>query len=96
EDGNVIRNVDKNAFFTFRITVDGALNAGTEQVKVRAGEAVESKVYYWMGETAPTYTVEEIDTGDYELIDIENASGVLKPDEIYRQRCRYYSLRNRG
>ena len=82
EDGNVIRNVDKNAFFTFRITVDGALNAGTEQVKVRAGEAVESKVYYWMGETAPTYTVEEIDTGDYELIDIENASGVLKPDGI--------------
>ena len=81
-EGNEVDDVDKDAFFTFRISVDGAINAGTEQVKVRAGNSVESKVYYWMGDEAPTYTVEEIDTGDYELISIENASGKLKPDGI--------------
>ena len=81
-NGEEVENVDRNAFFTFRISVDGAINSGTEQVKVRAGEAVESKVYYWMGDEAPTYTVEEIDTGDYELVSIENASGTLKPDGI--------------
>ena len=82
EDGNEVDEVDRNDFFTFKITVDGAINSGTEQVKVRAGEAVESKVYYWMGDEAPTYTVEEIDTGDYELIEIENSTGILKPNGI--------------
>ena len=82
ENGNIVEDVDKNAFFTFKITVDGAINSGTEQVKVRAGDAVESKVYYWMGEEAPKYTVEEIDTGDYKLLEIKNDTGVLKPDGI--------------
>lgn len=82
ENGNPVENVDKDVFFTFRINVEGALNSGTEQVKVRAGDAVESRVYYWMGENNPKYTVEEIDSGDYELLSIENATGVLKPNGI--------------
>ena len=82
KDGKEIEEVDKNDFFTFEVTVNGAINAGTDRLKVRAGESVESKVYYWMGDEAPTYTVKEIDAGEYEFVGIENDTGVLKPNGI--------------
>ena len=80
ENGEKIKPIDNDDKFTFKVTVDGALNSQTEKLKVSAGKTVESRVYYWMdGETAPTYTVEEIKIPDgYELVEIENATGKLK------------------
>lgn len=82
ENGNEIENVDENKFFTFKVTVEGAINAGTEIVKVKAGDSVESKVYYWMGDEKPTYKVEEISDPEYELIEIKNSTGTIEPDGI--------------
>lgn len=89
ENGNPLENVDPNKFFEFKIIVDGAINPeNTETVKVKAGETVESKVYYWMGEKAPTYAVEEIQTDEnYELVTIENAKGTLSPDGLQAARA---------
>ena len=78
EEGNVVENVDPNKTFKFEITVDGAINSGTDTLSVKAGKMVESKVYFWTEETAPTYTVKEIEDEEYELISIENATGSLK------------------
>ncbi len=79
EDGEKIKPIDNDDKFTFKVTVEGALNSQTEKLKVKAGDSVESRVYYWMdGEAAPTYTVEEIKIPKgYELVDIENATGRL-------------------
>lgn len=82
DEGNEVKNIDEDKFFTFKITVDGATNSGTEEVRVRAGESVESKVYYWIGDKAPTYKVEEIKDDEYELVSIENSSGTLKAEGI--------------
>lgn len=79
-EGNKIKPIDDDDKFTFRVTVNGALNSETEKLKVKAGDSVESRVYYWMdGESTPTYEVEEIKIPNgYELVSIENASGNLR------------------
>lgn len=80
-DGNPIKPIDDDDKFTFKVTVNGAINSDSEKLKVKAGDSVESRVYYWMdGEAAPTYEVEEIKVPDgYEFVSIENATGTLKP-----------------
>lgn len=79
-DGNEIKPINNNDKFTFKVTVNGAINSSSEKLKVKAGDSVESRVYYWMdGEETPTYEVEEIKIPDgYELVSIENATGTLK------------------
>lgn len=77
-NGNTIEDPNRE-FFTFEVSVSGALNSGTERLRVRAGNKVESQVYYWMdGEATPTYTVEEIAVPDgYEKVELQNASGTI-------------------
>lgn len=79
-DGNPIKPIDDDDKFTFEVTVNGAINSDSEKLKVKAGDSVESRVYYWMdGEAAPTYEVKEAEIPDgYELVTIENATGTLK------------------
>jgi hypothetical protein len=78
EDGNTVTPEDKEYFY-FKVTVNGAINSGSEVIKVRAGEYAESSVYYWNEEDgAPSYTVEEISKDGYKLYSIENSSGSLK------------------
>ena len=79
--GKPIESIDDDDKFTFEVTVTGAKNSDTEILKVKAGDSVESQVYYWMdGEEAPTYEVKEIKIPDgYKLVSIENATGKLKP-----------------
>lgn len=70
-------NLDENSCpsFDFEIKVTGASNSGTEIVSVKPGETVTSKVYEWKGDTAPTYTVKELNNSKntelgYEIGDI--------------------------
>lgn len=76
ESGNIISNLNSDNYFTFKITVGNE----TEYIKVKAGLYAYSKVYTWEEGKAPSYTVEEVDTAGYELVEIKNASGVLKPE----------------
>ncbi len=80
DQGNQITNFDSDEFFEFKVTVKGAENSSNEEIlKVKAGEIVESKVYYWLGtKDAPSYKIEEINIPKgYELYKIENAEGTL-------------------
>lgn len=78
EDGNTIKPEDK-VYFDFKITVDGAINSGSEKIRVRAGSSAETKAYYWKeSEGTPTYKVEEIPKDGYKLYDIENDEGSLE------------------
>lgn len=76
--------IDVDAFFDFKVTVNGGQNAGTDKIRVKANKSVTTQTYYWMdGEEAPTYEVEEIPTEGYELVSIENNSGSLdNPESI--------------
>lgn len=77
EDGSKVDDVNK--FFYFRVKVDGAINGGSEIIKVKAGRSATSKTYYWNEKDGnPTYTVEEISKDGFKLVDIENDSGKLK------------------
>lgn len=79
EDEDEVNDVNK--FFYFRVNVDGAINSGSEIVKVKAGSAATSKVYYWMAESGtPSYTVEEISKEGFRQLNITNSSGTLKED----------------
>ena len=79
EDGDEVGDVNK--FFYFRVNVDGAINSGSETIKVKAGSAATSKVYYWMAESgAPSYTVTEMSKDGFRQVDITNDSGTLKED----------------
>ena len=85
DQGNVVEDVDENAYFDIKYSVDGAINSVTdERTRVRAGSSVESKVFYWMGEEAPTYSVEEVldENSEYEFVDIENKTGTLKAGDV--------------
>lgn len=67
-------------FFTFNLTVNGAQNSGTEKIKVKAGSAATSKVYWWFeGESVPTFQVSEDEKEDYKLVSIEPSSASLVP-----------------
>jgi len=81
ENGEPLKDIDPDAQFKFNIYVDGALNSTDkpETVYVKAGESVESKIYYWNSETNPTFRVEEVldENTKYEVVGIENANGTL-------------------
>lgn len=54
EDGSKVDDVNK--FFYFRVKVDGAINGGSEIIKVKAGRSATSKTYYWNEKDGnPTY-----------------------------------------
>lgn len=85
EDGEQVSDCDD--YFTFKVTVNGALNEdSTEKIKVKAGHAANSQTYYWMGDSeTPTYTVEEIDVPEgYEVREIINSSGSLDPQKTIK------------
>ncbi len=74
-EGNKVETKD---FFDFNINVSGAINSGSDKVRVRANKSATTATYYWMeGEDAPTYDVTENTPDGYELVSIENASGSL-------------------
>lgn len=76
ENGEEVDGSDD--FFVFDLTVNGAQNSGSEKIKVKAGNAATSKVYWWFdGEAAPTYTVSEVPNEEYKEVSIEPSSGSL-------------------
>jgi len=78
-EGNRVEDVDK--FFNFKVNVDGALNGGSDVIRVRANGAALSKVYYWMAESGtPTYSVQEIPEEGYKQVEIKNETGSLSED----------------
>ena len=67
-----------NDFFVFDLTVSGAQNSGSEKIKVKAGSAATSKVYWWFeGEDAPTFKVSEQENEEYKQVSLEPSSGSL-------------------
>lgn len=85
ENGNVI-NLDKDVYFDFKLTVDGATSieasdssTQSENIRVKGNAKATSKSYTWKGDTAPTYKISEINWPEgYELVSIEPASGKLE------------------
>ena len=74
-DGNEIGTKD---FFDFKVNVSGAINSGSDKVRVRGNSTVTTRTYYWLAsDPAPTYKVEEIPKEGYELVSIENDTGTL-------------------
>lgn len=74
-NGDIVKTRD---FFDFKVNISGAINSGSEKVRVRANSSVTTKTYYWLdGSPAPTYDVEEIVPDGYEQVEIENESGTL-------------------
>lgn len=74
-EGNKVETKD---FFDFKVDVSGAINSGSDKVRVRANKSATTATYYWMeGQAAPTYNVQEIPTDGYDIVSIENASGSL-------------------
>lgn len=78
-DGNIINTRD---FFDFKVNVSGAINSGSEKVRVRGNNTVTTKTYYWLDtDPAPTYDIQEIPREGYELSSIENNTGTLESKE---------------
>lgn len=74
EDGEVI---DSNRRFQFKIYIDGEYR---ETVSVPANKTL-TRTYTWeAGEDAPSYEVVEVETDDYEIVSIENATGTLSSE----------------
>ncbi len=85
ENGEASKDYDPNEFFEFKVIVNGAENSSGEEIlKVKAGESAESKVYYWLGEEAPTYEVTEISKEGYTQYSIENANGSLDKNKTVK------------
>ena len=85
DEGKEVECTDPDAWFEFSVEVNKpAINAGYEQLKVKGGKSVETKVYYWIGEETPTYEVKEINSGKYDFVSIENATGSLKDGEAIK------------
>ena len=81
ENGNEI-TVETDDAFEFELTVNGAKQdkeaSESEILRVKAGETVSSKAYVWDGDTAPTYSIKEINCPEgYEINTIEAQEGSL-------------------
>ena len=81
ENGNEI-TVETDDAFEFELTVNGAKQdkeaSENEILRVKAGETVSSKAYVWDGDTAPTYSIKEINCPEgYEINTIEAQEGSL-------------------
>lgn len=74
-DGDKIKTRD---FFDFKVNISGAINSGSDKVRVRGNSTVTTQTYYWLDtDPAPTYDIQEIPREGYELASIENNTGTL-------------------
>ena len=86
-EGNLLNHTDPNRDFRFLVTVDGAINSGSETLIVKPGNTVSSKVYYWMGGSAPSYSVVELLDEEYQCYRIENNQGTLTNGQTATVQC---------
>ena len=73
--------LDIDKFYEFKITVEGANEKDPEIIRVKAGSKAVSRVYTWEGDTAPTYTVEELNVSAGSS-QIENGRGNFEDGNI--------------
>ena len=74
ENGNQLK-LDKEDFFEFKLTVDGH---EPELIRVKSNASAISKPYYWDGNNAPSFTIQEVNLpAGYEFVSIEPQKGTL-------------------
>ena len=72
-------DIDVNDFFDFKLVVEGAENSKTENIRVLANSSALSRTYYWEGDKAPTFRIQEINwPSGYEFVSIEPDHGTLE------------------
>ena len=75
ENGNELK-LDKEDFFEFKLTVDGH---EPERIRVKSNASATSEPYYWDGDKAPSFTVQEVNLPNgYEFVSIEPQRGTFE------------------